>query len=1424
MDSEELLALLDSLDLDEEIINTQMTKIMVRTTFTRKHLKNASRFLKYKLAVNKQEALDCSNEAEYEFAVKLIKDVTVDNIDQVCEITNLVLKLDPKSIVSKSEHLLQQILTDLELPKMQIVFELNDDPMSENDTPKVLLDLKLCSSILEAVISQQEKLSIPFLQIPLENIVFSVDDKVLTFFFISTIPHFNNGVVGFSILDRLWNCLKDAKEFKLVTLKALSCLADHYLPVADEAEKHADYSIAANSEFWEVVLFGLQSTDTAVRKRAIYLIKRALESLTGSQKDININTEEMVMVWDKKNEKMLKTMWDNFFILLDSLEEMQSNIVLPSLKLFESVKHLGHCWLSCAYNIGLQHDNAQVRLNCIMYRLDIKVESKAEALTLLNALNDINLYENVHDSKQLTTAIAQALDDKQSLLNILEAIPSVKWSPVPLYYLSDIVGDVVYPSLLLHVGHKRICTILNDILRIPCNSPVIKKAIFAHISNFIVNSCKGFIWEDYVSIYPQLHTETPITSYIMNPLAAHIKKNLYLTDCDKNGFAEIMSTTCENINIGLLYVSGHEQDGIPFFLSIINDKAANIVDICNRPYANKTQCLVDVNFLVNVFNKTFGRSEPYMVVINAAVMKQCKVILQYLSVLLANGGGLDVEGIITLFESLSCMPINDPELKEMLLQLYAHSSVFLNDQESPLDKKTFAISIINYICKTPLITGHHKNEMLSLEQYLRILKEIGKDMTKQGSGKLKNTFYEKACDIVLSYLSVEPNDNDIIDLFVFVEDVLDCGGYGCLKFILRIVNKILPKLIDNASVNFDLSLFLNQIWTQICELKSNREYITCVDDFVKLITQDILLMLPQHNSVVVCHYNILIELAVAKRMPLYFLVKHLSTKNVLKYDNMVNVLCNILLYAIVPKKDQRITENLTVELLSKMQGIMVPDMHVFSQHIQLLSITMLNKVTDVNKLNEVSERIMTEIDQMMKNKPRYYTNNTTHRKLLRALQNLLFIFLKTRRVEVKKTASWCMNLLRIPHDISVKTCILWYIALYIYSMDISINGELLHYLTVNGVPLISQFTIVYNVMRHKIHARTHYASETEFVLDFLLSNTMGPVFSVRLTAQYYAMMLFETGTIKKKINVEKYSSMIATLSKTLGELSLSKDNSFMNLRKDYFTQMFDIVGDLTVMFVFHSMQRRCESCNENVDTLFAMKIFNEIDDCVAIDGHDAFYVEWKSVHRWHAFQHYQGVATPGQSDAQDEASTIQKKYIPWRNMTDLEISEYRRNSKNISDLVVVASLVDRPPNLGGLARTCEVFGVMTYVIDSLRHLHDKQFQSLSVSADRWLNIEEVRPGRPLKEYLMRKKAEGYSIVAAEQTSNSIQLTEFKFPKKALVLLGHEKEGIPPNILPIMDHCVEIPQRGVIRSLNVHVTASIFVWEYIRQKGSSYVLK
>lgn len=44
----------------------------------------------------------------------------------------------------------------------------------------------------------------------------------------------------------------------------------------------------------------------------------------------------------------------------------------------------------------------------------------------------------------------------------------------------------------------------------------------------------------------------------------------------------------------------------------------------------------------------------------------------------------------------------------------------------------------------------------------------------------------------------------------------------------------------------------------------------------------------------------------------------------------------------------------------------------------------------------------------------------------------------------------------------------------------------------------------------------------------------------------------------------------------------------------------------------------------------------------------------------------------------------------------------------------------------GLCRTCEVFAVDTLVLGNTRILDDRMFQSLSVTAEKWLHILEVQ--------------------------------------------------------------------------------------------------
>jgi tRNA G18 (ribose-2'-O)-methylase SpoU len=162
-------------------------------------------------------------------------------------------------------------------------------------------------------------------------------------------------------------------------------------------------------------------------------------------------------------------------------------------------------------------------------------------------------------------------------------------------------------------------------------------------------------------------------------------------------------------------------------------------------------------------------------------------------------------------------------------------------------------------------------------------------------------------------------------------------------------------------------------------------------------------------------------------------------------------------------------------------------------------------------------------------------------------------------------------------------------------------------------------------------------------------------------------------------------------------------------------------------------------------------------------------------------------------------------------LVDLNIRQKRRQ-----EVILCATLVDKVPNLAGLARTCEIFNAKKLIVPSVRVCDDEVFQTISVTANKWIPMEEVRE-EGLVDALSRWKRDGYTIVAVEQTASSQCLSRFQFPEKIVIVLGKEKEGIPVDVLQMVDVCVEIPQFGLIRSLNVHVSGAILLWEYTQQR-------
>jgi tRNA guanosine-2'-O-methyltransferase len=153
-----------------------------------------------------------------------------------------------------------------------------------------------------------------------------------------------------------------------------------------------------------------------------------------------------------------------------------------------------------------------------------------------------------------------------------------------------------------------------------------------------------------------------------------------------------------------------------------------------------------------------------------------------------------------------------------------------------------------------------------------------------------------------------------------------------------------------------------------------------------------------------------------------------------------------------------------------------------------------------------------------------------------------------------------------------------------------------------------------------------------------------------------------------------------------------------------------------------------------------------------------------------------------------------------------------------TSLIVVGSLVDNAYNLGGLSRISEIFGAEAMYIQSPQSvLGNKDFISVAVASQNHLPIHDLHSDN-LSAFLTEKKTQGYTVVGVEQTDRSVLLgsEQCKLPEKTLLVMGREKEGVPANVLGECDMLVEIPQRGVTRSMNVQTACGVVLFEYARQ--------
>ena len=159
----------------------------------------------------------------------------------------------------------------------------------------------------------------------------------------------------------------------------------------------------------------------------------------------------------------------------------------------------------------------------------------------------------------------------------------------------------------------------------------------------------------------------------------------------------------------------------------------------------------------------------------------------------------------------------------------------------------------------------------------------------------------------------------------------------------------------------------------------------------------------------------------------------------------------------------------------------------------------------------------------------------------------------------------------------------------------------------------------------------------------------------------------------------------------------------------------------------------------------------------------------------------------------------------------MSAEEYRTQPG--SGIVVVLDNIRSAHNVGSAFRTADSFKADKVILCGICALPPSaEIHKSALGAEDSVEWEHFGRTQDAVEAL---KAEGYTVIAVEQTVNSVKLNDFKpvSGKRYALIFGNEVDGVQQDVVDASDFSLEVPQWGTKHSLNVSVTVGVLLWHF-----------
>ena len=148
----------------------------------------------------------------------------------------------------------------------------------------------------------------------------------------------------------------------------------------------------------------------------------------------------------------------------------------------------------------------------------------------------------------------------------------------------------------------------------------------------------------------------------------------------------------------------------------------------------------------------------------------------------------------------------------------------------------------------------------------------------------------------------------------------------------------------------------------------------------------------------------------------------------------------------------------------------------------------------------------------------------------------------------------------------------------------------------------------------------------------------------------------------------------------------------------------------------------------------------------------------------------------------------------------------------MSKIHIVLLEPEIPQNTGNIARTCAATGASLHLIRPMGfEIDDKKLKRAGL--DYWDKLD-ITYYDGLADFMSRHEG---ACIYYFTTKAPKCYTEITYPEEVFIMFGKESAGLPEELLfANRSHCVRIPMREHLRSLNLSNSVAIAVYEILRQ--------